>query len=674
MLAVGHQQAGSHPRMKEPARELQWSTTVWSDALPAHAPLDLPLMWALIENISTRVAVVSRELRYVYANREALRFMGLPAERVVGRHLSEVLDAGVYQSFVPLFERLFAGESLHLQGWVDYEKQGRRYREQMLVPYAPGAGPVQSVVVCGLDHTELRRGEEQLRASEALKAAIVDHALAALISTDETGTIVEFNPSAETMFGRLRADVIGRPVGEIVVPERFREGHEAGLRRVGAGGAPRILGQRREMRALRADGSEFPIEMVLSRTDAQGEVFYTASIVDLSERHNAAQQIERQRDALRQSEKLSAMGTLLAGVAHELNNPLSIVMGRSGLLEEKCESRPDIALDAKRIREAAERCGRIVRTFLNMARSRPALRSAVSLNDLALGTADLLAYSYRTHDIELKLELDARLPKVSADADQLSQVLLNLMVNAQQALQSVRGERRVVVRSGLDAGLGTAPDVAWLRVADTGPGIAAEIAARIFEPFFTTKAEGMGTGLGLSVSASLMREHGGSLALEPGAPGEGAVFRFALPVAQHAPERTSTAADEATPPAEAAAVARLLVVDDEPEIVAMLRDMLERAGYDIAVAESGAVALEMMATVSFDAVVSDLHMPDMGGAELWHEIAQREPRLGRRMLFVTGDTLSRDTRTFLAGAGCGTLEKPFARADLLARVAELLQR
>jgi two-component system NtrC family sensor kinase len=660
--------------MKEPARELQWSKAVWSDEPPAFAPLEVPLMWALIENISTRVAVVSPELRYTYANREALRFMGLPADQVIGRHLSEVLDAGIYQSFLPLFERLFAGESLHLKGWVEYQKQGRRYREQMLVPYAPGSGPVQSVVVCGLDHTELRRGEEQLRASEALKTAIVDHALAALISTDVSGIIVEFNPSAEAMFGRRRADVIGKAVGEIVVPDRFRENHEAGLRRVGAGGPSRLLGQRVEMRAMRIDGSEFPIEMVLSRTDSQGEVFYTASIVDLSERHNAALQIERQRDALRQSEKLSAMGTLLAGVAHELNNPLAIVMGRSGLLEEKCEALPEIALDAKRIREAAERCGRIVRTFLNMARSRPALRSEVSLNELARGTADLLAYSYRTHDVELRIELDPQLPTVSADADQLSQVLLNLMVNAQQALQHVSGERRVTLRTGLDSGTRGGPDMAWLRVSDSGLGISAEVAARIFEPFFTTKAEGMGTGLGLSVSASLVREHGGSLTLEASQPGEGAVFRFALPVALNTQPVAPGPIDDEPRVADTAAVARLLVVDDEPEVVAMLRDMLERAGYDVAVAESGAVALEMIAAANFDAVVSDLRMPDMGGADLWQQIAQREPRLGQRILFVTGDTLSRDTRAFLTGAGCGTLEKPFAKAELLARVAELLQR
>ena len=658
--------------MKEPDRELRWSQTVWGDEVPAHAPLDVALMSALIENISTRVAVVGPDLRYTYANREALRFMGLPAERVVGHHLSEVLDAGVYRSFLPLFERLFAGESLHLEGWVDYEKQGRRYREQMLVPYAPGGGPVRSVVVCGLDHTELRRGEEQLRASEALKAAIVDHALAALISTDVRGLIVEFNPSAEAMFGHRRADVLGRAVGEIVVPERFRAGHDEGMRRVGAGGPTRLIGKRMEMRAMRADGSEFPIEMVLSRTDSQGEVFYTASIVDVSERHNAAQQIERQRDALRQSEKLSAMGTLLAGVAHELNNPLSIVMGRSGLLEEKCEALPDIASDARRIREAAERCGRIVRTFLNMARSRPAQRSAVSLNELARSTGDLLAYSYRTHDVELVLDLAEQLPDVSADADQLSQVLLNLLVNAQQALHGTRGARRVSVTTGLADGRGAIPDTAWLRVADSGPGIEPAVAARIFEPFFTTKAEGMGTGLGLSVSASLVREHGGTLALEPSGAGEGAVFRVTLPVAARArvPEAPTAEERRGMEPA----VARLLVVDDEPEVVAMLREMLEHAGYEVASAESGAVALEMIGAASFDAVVSDLRMPDMDGALLWQRIAAQQPRLGQRILFVTGDTLSRDTRAFLTSAGCGTLEKPFTKADLLGRVGELLRR
>ncbi|MBC7940006.1 MAG: PAS domain S-box protein, partial [Chitinophagaceae bacterium] len=458
--------------MNEDGLGLLWSTAHWGDAESTLPELDNALMKLLLENIATRVAVVDLERRYTYANRETLRFMGLSAERVIGRHMSEVLDAGVYTNLIPLFDRAFAGESLHRRGWAQYEKQGRRFREQWYVPYRPGGGPVQAVVVCGLDQTEQRLSEQELglkqaalRTSEALKAAIFDHARAALISTDVAGRIVEFNPSAEAMFGHTRGQVLGQLVSDVIIPPRLRGAHEHGMQRMQAGQPARVLGKRMEMHALRFDGSEFPMEMVLWRTDAEGTVFYTASISDLSERFEATQQIDRQREALRQSEKLTAMGSLLAGVSHELNNPLAIVMGRASLLEEKCEDQPALVQDAQRIREAAERCGRIVRTFLNMARRKPARRSAFALNEAVRAAADMLGYAYRSHDIALHLQLDNTLPELSADGDQICQIVLNLLVNAQQALALVDRARRVVVSTAVHG------SNVWLRVADNGPGI-----------------------------------------------------------------------------------------------------------------------------------------------------------------------------------------------------------
>jgi two-component system NtrC family sensor kinase len=529
--------------------------------------------------------------------------------------------------------------------------------------------------VFGRDHTELKLHEEalaqqveQLRASEALKSAIVDHALAALISTDGQGCIVEFNPSAEAMFGRVRAEVLGRRVSEVAMPERYRAAHDAGMARLAAGGAPRVLGRRMELFGLRADGREFPIEMVLWRSDVGGTVFYTASMVDVTERHGAAQQIERQREALRQSEKLTAMGSLLAGVAHELNNPLAIVMGRASLLEEKCE---DAALkaDVQRIREAAERCGRIVRTFLDMARSKPPQRGTVDINDLVRAAVEMLHYGYRTHGIELETELEAALPSINADGDQIGQVVLNLLINAQQALAGQATRRRVRVQTGVEARRDNRAQRVWLRVADSGPGVPPDHAARVFEPFFTTKAEGMGTGLGLAVSRSLAREHGGDLILEAVGPDGGASFRLSVPVSGVADEAVAVPRAE---PVEAPARARLLVVDDEAELLGLMREMLEGAGYDVATAESGAVALAMLETARFDAIVSDLRMPDIDGAALWREVSRRRPRLARHMLFVTGDTLSPDAREFLKEARCTGLDKPFSKADLLARVAALV--
>jgi PAS domain S-box-containing protein len=661
--------------MPAPPRELSSLGTLrWAD-VPVPA-LDARLASVLLENITARLGVVDRDHRYLYANREMLEFLRRSADEVIGHHLSEVVGAAAYAGYRQLAARVFGGEALRLEGWVDYPGHGPRYLRETFIPYGPSDGTIEVVAVFGRDYTDLKLREQELvnrlaelHTSEALKSAIVDHALAALVSTDEQGRIVEFNPSAEAMFGHERADVLGRSVGELLIPERFRAAHDAGMQRMREGAAPRVLGKRMEMSALRADGREFPMEMVRWRTDAEGSVFYTASIVDLSEKHDAAAQIERQRDALRQSEKLGAMGSLLAGVAHELNNPLAVVMGRASLLEEKCEDQPALKADAVRIREAAERCGRIVRTFLNMARNRPSQRSAVALNDMVRAAADMLQYRYRSHGTELELVLADDLPVVNADGDQIGQIVMNLLVNAQQALADAPGSRHVKVQTGVEARRDSREPRVWLRVADNGPGVPAEARERIFEAFFTTKPEGIGTGLGLAVSRSVAREHGGDLILEAAAAQPGASFRLSLPI-------SGTPVADTVPgvlaPAGDAAQARVLVVDDEPELAGLMRDMLEGAGYDVATAESGAVALELLNEARFDAIVSDLRMPDMDGAALWREVSVRQPQLARCMLFVTGDTLSPDAREFLRGARCAALDKPFSKADLLGRVAALL--
>jgi two-component system NtrC family sensor kinase len=500
--------------------------------------------------------------------------------------------------------------------------------------------------------------------SEARKSAIVDHALAALVSTDAEGLIVEFNPAAERMFSRTRAEMIGRPVGGTIVPEAVRAAYAEDLRRLHRGEPTQLIGRRAEMTALRRDGAEFPVDMVLWRTRVGDETYVTASLYDLSERRAAHEEIARQREALRQAEKLAAMGSLLAGLAHELNNPLAIVMGRASLLEDKCTD-PGLRSDVTRIREAAERCGRIVRSFLAMARRRPAARVTVQLNDLARGAVDLLQYSLRTTGIELEQRLQPDLPAVVADADRLGQVLLNLIVNAQQAVTQVKPPRRLRLETGHDA------RTVWLRVADNGAGIAPADRERIFEAFVTTKAEGVGTGLGLAVSRAVAVEHGGSLRLEDATPfGCGASFRLELP-RQPVPAE-AVAAPALSPPAQPGSGKRVLVVDDEPELASMMRDALEAAGHEVATAESGAVALALLGETRFDAVVSDLRMPDTDGCALWAAVRERDPALARRFVFVTGDTLTPVPGDLRRDSGAEVLEKPFTASDLAERVQRCL--
>jgi PAS domain S-box-containing protein len=526
-------------------------------------------------------------------------------------------------------------------------------------------GWVDAVTDTFRSHRELQKRE---RYHEAFKSAMVDHAPTAIVTTSGEGHIVDFNPAAERTFGHARAAVIGRVLGDVLIPERHRRAHRAEMTRLRAGEPVSGFDRPFEMVGLRADGSEFPMEMLAFHILIEGEHFYTGFITDLSARQESVRQIERQRDALRQSEKLSAMGTLLAGVAHELNNPLAIVMGRASLLEEKTEATP-LAADARRIREAAERCGRIVRTFLNMARQKPPERTVVQLNDIVRAAADMLGYTLRSDGIAVDLVLADDLPEVHADGDQLGQVVLNLIVNAQQALAAVAGgPRRIALSTGLDAA--DALRQLWLRVADTGPGVPAEDADKIFEPFFTTKAAGLGTGLGLSVSRSIVREHGGDLVLEDRAAG-GASFCLSLPI--QAPGAAASGSMPLALPA-GESHARVLVVDDEPEIADLIRAVLEGAGFDVATAESGAVALELLAEARFDAIVSDVRMPDLDGAALWRGVRAQWPALARRMLFVTGDTLSPQARQLLDESACASLDKPFANADLLAAVHAALDR
>ena len=613
---------------------------------------------------------------YVQATPQAaLRAAVLPT--LLPNALLAVALLGIFVAGQWLVNRWFVAPALQVLAYL---------RELSTQPDSPPPqlGPRWRGWVDAVTHTfdqqrELQRRE---RSHEAFKSAMVDHAPTAIVTTGGQGHIVDFNPAAERLFGRSRASVLSQVLGDVLLPERHRQAHRAEMVRLRAGDPVDGFGQPFEMKGQRADGSEFPMQMLAFHILLNGEHFYTGFITDLSARQEAALQIERQRDALRQTEKLSAMGTLLAGVAHELNNPLAIVMGRASLLEEKAaesallnQAGVQLAADARRIREAAERCGRIVRTFLNMARHKPAERVPVQLNDIVRAAADMLGYTLRSHGITVDLQLADGLPEAQADGDQLGQVVLNLIVNAQQALAAVQSARRITLTSGVEPQRAGRESRIWLRVADTGPGVAVAERDKIFEPFFTTKGAGLGTGLGLSVSRSIVREHGGDLAVETGrdtGDAAGASFRLSLPVSGQLVSPSSTALPLA--PAEGLAHARVLVVDDEPEIADLIRAVLEGAGFDVATAESGAVALEMLAEARFDAIVSDVRMPDLDGAALWRAVRERWPLLARRVLFVTGDTLSTQARQILDESGCASLDKPFGKADLLAAVNAALSR
>ena len=372
------------------------------------------------------------------------------------------------------------------------------------------------------------------------------------------------------------------------------------------------------------------------------------------------QRVDERTRQLLQMEKVSAMGQLLAGVAHEFNNPLTVVSGQVQLLRMMAAP-PAVAERAEQIGKATERCIRIVQNFLAFAREYPPNRTSVDLNTVIGDAIDLLGYELRTDGIEVRLDLAKDLPELWADPHQLHQVVVNLVVNAHHALRDTAGPRTLTLTTQA-----MPPDHVQLTVADSGEGIPLGIQGQIFDPFFTTKPIGQGTGLGLSLSLGIIQDHAGTIRVES-PPGQGATFVIDLPIGTPCADAT-----ERHPHPASLAPKRILVVDDEPDVAHVLVEMLEADGHQVESATNGAEALAKLDRLPYDVILSDTRMPVLDGYGFFTELERRHPELRRRVAFVTGDVLNAHKRDLLEQTGAPTLAKPFDLKDLRRIVHQLL--
>jgi PAS domain S-box-containing protein len=501
------------------------------------------------------------------------------------------------------------------------------------------------------DIAERARVQQALANSEEEYRSMFNASIDGLALWNADAEMVNANPALWKMYGYSDEEYAALPLSKFVGPSYDRDF----LRSIAAGKPAHA-----EITQSRRDGSALEVEVHGIPMQYQGKPHVLTIARDITEQKRSAEEFERQRDTLYQREKLAALGSLLAGVAHELNNPLSVVVARAVLLEE--QGGPATQAAAVKIRTAAERCARIVRTFLAMARQQRPERGPVAINEVVSAALDITGYAVRTSGIEVTLDLASDIPPILADADQLHQVLLNLIINAQHALQDHPGPRRIRVTSRYDS----ASDAVRVTVADNGPGIPANLRGRVFEPYFTTKPTGFGTGVGLAVSLGIVEAHDGTLTVDCPIEG-GTVFKITLPVGTvHA-----TGADARSMGEISASERTILIVDDEAEIRDALAEILTGARHRVVAVGSGREALERMAAERFDVVLTDIRMPDIDGRALFQEIVRRWPGLARRIVFVTGDTLTSALREFVSASGRPVIEKPFLPSDVRRVVDEL---
>jgi len=477
---------------------------------------------------------------------------------------------------------------------------------------------------------------------------------------DVASTTEVANPHLRLMFGwseDLPVAGIAPFNRERFVDEQARRSFLGQLRRDGS-----TLGYL--LRLRRVDGSAMWVEVTARAAGVGAELRIEAVLRDVSERKKLQDQARDLDHELSQAEKLAALGQTMSGVAHELNNPLATILACAERLAGRpLEDQTKRDLDA--IHNAAERAARIVRNLQTFARKRHTTRTLVDLNLVVRETLALRAYEQRAGNIVILQALAAGLPAVFADPHQIQQVLLNLVLNAEQAMLGANGRGTLILRSWHDA----EREAVVLEVSDDGPGVPDTVQPRIFDPFFTTKAVGKGTGLGLTVAYAIAQEHGGRISIAQ-VPGRGATFLFELPVGGKQLKMPETR--PASPLPVVARGTRALVIEDERALGEAVADALRDEGFDVDRAADGQDALTNLHQRHYDVIICDLKMPTVDGMTFFSHVSEQMPQLARRIVFVTGDVAAADTERFLEASGCRWLPKPFRLKELVRVARETL--
>ncbi len=478
----------------------------------------------------------------------------------------------------------------------------------------------------------LERLDELWLAERARLESLVNGLQDGIIIVDQDMQAVLLNTAARDLLAGLMGH---REVTDV----KLEETPLAGLAREALG--KKEAGQRQELN-FGEDGQRYlsvTAAPLAGRGAGEGLVLV---LRDITEEH-------LMQERLLQSEKMASVGQLVSGVAHELNNPLTGVTGFAQLLLAR-DLDEQTRQNVETIYSEAERAAKIVENLLSFARRRKAQKGLVNLNTLLERVLELRSYDLRVKNIELELDLDPRLPLTMADPDQIQQVFFNIITNAEHAMLSAHGQGKLKARSRAEKGY------IRLSLTDDGVGVPPENLRRVFDPFFTTKEGGQGTGLGLTISYGIVDDHGGRIRVES-RPEKGATFIVELPIVRgpepSPPKRESKEIEPVV------INKRVLVVDDEESILTLLRDILTADGHRVDTARSGAEAMAFLAKHGYDLLITDIKMPGMSGQDFYQRVKEMDSELARHTVFITGDTVSADTRNFLQRIDNPCLAKPF---------------
>jgi PAS domain S-box-containing protein len=600
----------------------------------------------LFDNSPEAVVLLDNDNRVTRANPEFTRLFGYEMPEVIGARIDDlIVPHDKHSEAISITESIVQGKTISTDA-VRLRKDGTPIHVSILGTPIHVDGNQVAVYGIYRDISNRKEAEVRLLAAEAHYRRLVESSPDGIYAIDADGRFTEVNPAAAHIAGRPAAELLGMPFATILAPEDHDLARRIFIERTSGEGAPREF----ELHVVRPSGERRLIQINSSAIDrGGGKVEVTGVVRDITD--------EQARETqLRRAERLATVGTLVGGVAHELNNPLTSIKSFAQLLLLDERSEEDLeALEI--IRREADRTAKIVADLRRLARQTQedslTVNERVDLNEVVQHVLKVRRYSLDTHNVEVREELAAGLPPVLAVRSEMEQVMLNLVVNAEQALRGQTGERRLLVRTSYSR------NRVSLHIADSGPGIRPEDLERIFDPFWTTKEPGEGTGLGLSLVHGIVTEHGGAIYVES-TPEQGAAFTVKLP---RAPLESSVAAPAASAVKPSRSL-RVLVVDDEAAIRHSLARFLERRGHHVDEAAEGGAALERVGTADYDVILADLRMPGLGGDQLLARLRELGRGLEHRLIFITGDAVSSDAARFLSTVAVPVVLKPFELGEL----------
>jgi PAS domain S-box-containing protein len=523
--------------------------------------------------------------------------------------------------------------------WHRRNKDGSLHWDEVYIKLVK-LGGADRILAVTREITERKEREEALRKSEDRLRATVETALDCIIGMDEQGRIIELNAAGEVIFGHPRSAVLGRPLAELLIPARHRAAHAAGMQRYLATGEGPYLGRRVEVSALRADGSEFPAELAIDVAQGPDGRIFIGYLRDITERKHAEAERVRLEGQLRQAQKMEAIGQLTGGIAHDFNNILTGTLGYLAMARERAQAYGDARLTKylDRAERSGERAKALIQEMLTFSRGQRGEPRSLQLGP-KLAEAVKLLQSSLPSSVEIHTELASDVPCVLLDPLHVEQVLMNLCINARDAIEG-KGSLGISLRAATSGGRACSSchqivegSYVELAVMDSGPGIPPQVRERMFEPFFSTKEVGKGSGMGLAMVHGIVHEYGGHIQVDS-APGEGTTIRIWFP-AWFPPEKTRDGLGETDHDDPTAGHAlpglcgRVLLAEDEAAVREFMEDLLTSWGLEVALAENGAEACERFAAnpPAFDLVVLDQTMPRMRGLEAAEQLLQLRPDL-----------------------------------------------